>query len=356
MRLAEPHGLQDAVAVSPRRCVVAAAAIAVALAAGAAAARSSSPTADKPKQIWVGTLRLSYFRHFESVKPHGTAVEKSSRTLVITNKKDGTAVATGSIRTTTSFPCSNGSASGRVEVWNIRAKVKPLRVTFVKERYQIEYPNPSSKVTIEELECTGRRSRVVGAFAMNVGFQLYGRASPSATRIAGEWKNLPACEGTCISYEWSGRWDLRRVAVAGGDTDGDGSGGSDTGAGSSGGGGPAGSGCDARTRNGTTGDDVLRGTAAAELIRGLAGDDRIAALAGADCLRGGAGDDLLQGGLGRDLLVGDAGTDVLDGGPGNDELRARDGRAETVHCGAGGADVAIVDASDRVSGCETVRR
>lgn len=339
-----------------RRLVIAAA-LSLALAAGAATAGGGSPAAAKPKQIWVGTLYLSYFRHFESAQPYGTAVEKDTRTLTITNKKDGTATVTGSIRSRTSYPCSNGTFSGRVEQWAVGAKVRPVTVSFVKDRYQIEFTNPSSRVTIQEIDCTESRPRVVPAFAMNVGFQLYGRAKPGVTRLTGEWRHSPACEGTCVSYSWLGRWNLRLVTISGGEKGGSGgSGGGGTGGGGSGGRGGVGAACDARVRNGTAGDDVLRGTAAAELIRGLAGNDRVAGLAGADCLRGGAGDDVLQGGLGRDLVVGDGGKDVLDGGPGDDELRARDSVAEDVRCGAGGGDAAIVDASDRVAGCETVRR
>lgn len=47
---------------------------------------------------------------------------------------------------------------------------------------------------------------------------------------------------------------------------------------------------------------------------------------------------------------------MLVGGPGNDRINSRDGTVEVANCGAGGRDVATVDARDRTRGCETVRR
>lgn len=101
-----------------------------------------------------------------------------------------------------------------------------------------------------------------------------------------------------------------------------------------------------RTSSGTPQDDRLTGTAGNDLIYGRGGNDR---------LLGGAGNDVLYGGLGNDVLYGGPGTDRLYGGPGKDELHARDGRRDTVDCGPG-RDVAWVDRSDRVSGCERVVR
>lgn len=117
-------------------------------------------------------------------------------------------------------------------------------------------------------------------------------------------------------------------------------------------------------RAGTRRADRLSGTPLGDLLLGAGGSDRLSGGAGDDCLRGGAGndrldggagDDELQGDAGNDTLTGGAGTDVLRGGAGRDRLSARDGRAETVDCGAG-RDRATVDTADRLRGCEIVRR
>lgn len=72
----------------------------------------------------------------------------------------------------------------------------------------------------------------------------------------------------------------------------------------------------------------------------------------AETLRGGAGADVLRGLGGNDRLVGLHGNDRIFGGAGNDRLEARGGGADLVDCGSG-RDVAVVDPSDRVRGCET---
>ncbi len=74
-----------------------------------------------------------------------------------------------------------------------------------------------------------------------------------------------------------------------------------------------------------------------------------------DVLRGTKRGDRLRGFAGRDLLVGRAGRDCLDGGRGNDRILARGGGRDSVVCGAGNRDVAVVDRRDRVRGCEIVR-
>jgi Ca2+-binding RTX toxin-like protein len=132
----------------------------------------------------------------------------------------------------------------------------------------------------------------------------------------------------------------------------------------------------------TNGDDVVVGTASGETICGLLGDDEIDARdgddtvygdgcgvrtgpGGRDILKGGAGDDVLFGAGGRDRLAGGAGKDRLVGGPGvnrysggggNDRIAARNGKRETVNCGGGRKDVAVVDRRDKVKGCEKVKR
>lgn len=115
---------------------------------------------------------------------------------------------------------------------------------------------------------------------------------------------------------------------------------------------------------GTPGSDRLTGDGRADLILGLAGADRISGRGDDDCLIGGSGRDRLVGGAGWDRLTGGAGADSLtggsgrnryDAGPGNDVVRAANNRAELVSCGTG-RDRARVDRSDRVRGCERVRR
>jgi hypothetical protein len=167
---------------------------------------------------------------------------------------------------------------------------------------------------------------------------------------------------------------------------------------------------------GTAGDDVLVGTTGADDLFGLAGNDQLRGARGDDVLAGGPGSDDLAGGPGRDAVVyagepavsvtlddlandgprgesdnvqtdveevygtpaddlvvasagaetldGAAGDDYLDGGggadqlygaDGNDRVTARDGRRDAVDCGPG-ADIAIVDDRDAVTGCEIIDR
>lgn len=61
-----------------------------------------------------------------------------------------------------------------------------------------------------------------------------------------------------------------------------------------------------------------------------------------------------MGTLSDDILSGGDGPDTLDGRDGNDRIEVRDGGADTVICGPGTADVAIVDETDSVTGCERV--
>jgi hypothetical protein len=81
-----------------------------------------------------------------------------------------------------------------------------------------------------------------------------------------------------------------------------------------------------------------------EDVTGTSGDDVIAGDADANQIAGGAGSDDLTGGGGFDALYGDDGVDLL---------RARDGNPERVDCGADN-DFAVVDAFDRVSGCDSL--
>ena len=133
----------------------------------------------------------------------------------------------------------------------------------------------------------------------------------------------------------------------------------------------------ARARNvivGTSGDDRRSGSALPDLMLGGRGVDVLRGLGGADCLYGHKGADRLFGGRGRDRLFGGPGPDRVSGGAGddlidsgsgrdriaagagNDRVRARGHAADTIDCGPGRRDVAIVDEADRTRRCEQVRR
>jgi hypothetical protein len=96
------------------------------------------------------------------------------------------------------------------------------------------------------------------------------------------------------------------------------------------------------------------GTRRSDRLVGTDGPDELRGLAGSDHINGRGGDDRLSGGAGNDHLAGGRGADRLLGGSGNDVLSARDGRRDTVDCGKGRRDRAIVD--DRVRACERVSR
>jgi RTX calcium-binding nonapeptide repeat (4 copies) len=159
------------------------------------------------------------------------------------------------------------------------------------------------------------------------------------------------------------------------------------------------------TLNGTASDDSLYGREGDDTLNGLAGNDDLDGGPGADTLNGGAGTDAatyggrtatvtvtmdgkandgeggegdkvgsdveaiyggkagdtLTGGRnadtidgqgGNDSITGGNGVDFLFGGDGNDTINSRDGKAETVDCGAGNADRIIGDKSDKATGCE----
>jgi hypothetical protein len=55
-------------------------------------------------------------------------------------------------------------------------------------------------------------------------------------------------------------------------------------------------------------------------------------------------------------LSGGKDVNTYRGGAGNDSLNARNGKRETVDCGSGQKDSAVVDRSDVVRGCEKVKR
>ena len=118
-------------------------------------------------------------------------------------------------------------------------------------------------------------------------------------------------------------------------------------------------------QTGTDGKDRLSGGAGNDSLFGAGGNDRLSGGAGKDKLFGGNGNDVLDGGAGRDSLDGGRGNDKLVGGKdankykagaGNDNVNAKNGKKETVDCGAGRKDKATVDRADTVRGCESVRR
>jgi len=107
---------------------------------------------------------------------------------------------------------------------------------------------------------------------------------------------------------------------------------------------------------GGAGSDELGGGPAADVLLGGDGADRLAGGGGADRLRGASGDDTLGGEDGADDVDGGLGRDLIDGGAGDDVLRARDGQADELLCGAGD-DRVEADTLDRIAAdCERGER
>ena len=101
------------------------------------------------------------------------------------------------------------------------------------------------------------------------------------------------------------------------------------------------------TLRGGTGNDRVSGGSAADVVQGNAGRDR---------LFGGSGNDQLFGMSGADRITGGKGRDSIEGGTGNDVIYARDGQRDSIDCGLGRRDRALVDRKDQVTGCEHVSR
>lgn len=110
------------------------------------------------------------------------------------------------------------------------------------------------------------------------------------------------------------------------------------------------------TLNGGSGNDRLNGAKGKDKLKGGAGKDALAGGKGNDRLDGGKGNDRLDGGAGNDKLIGGKGKNRYRGGSGNDTINARNRKKETVNCGKGRKDRAVVDRKDKVKGCEKVRR
>jgi hypothetical protein len=107
------------------------------------------------------------------------------------------------------------------------------------------------------------------------------------------------------------------------------------------------------TRHGGPGPDRLVGTKKADVLDGKGGADTLLGKKGADRLIGGPGADTIVGGKGRDQINSKKG--VLVDSAGNDLIKARDGTADVINCGAGD-DKAIVDrVEDGVFDCEKVK-
>jgi Ca2+-binding RTX toxin-like protein len=104
------------------------------------------------------------------------------------------------------------------------------------------------------------------------------------------------------------------------------------------------------------GNDSLYGAGGNDKLFGDDGNDSLFGGDGADQLSGGKGKDLLDGGTGNDKLTGGKDTNKYKGGSGNDSVNAKNGKKETVDCGAGKKDSATVDRADKVKGCEKVKR
>jgi hypothetical protein len=99
------------------------------------------------------------------------------------------------------------------------------------------------------------------------------------------------------------------------------------------------------------------------ILDGGPGDNLLIGGRQGDVLLGGDGNDRLRGAGGADLVIAGRGRDVIFGGPGRDRINSgpparfppRDPKRDTVRCGAG-RDRVKADRSDRLRGCEVIRR
>lgn len=114
---------------------------------------------------------------------------------------------------------------------------------------------------------------------------------------------------------------------------------------------------------GNAGNDTASGGRGDDGVMGDAGNDKLFGNQGIDVLFGGAGNDDLWGLAGADVAL--PGADTLNGGTGNDSFHTRDGEPDTVICGPGKKDVALLDRVDVIGdatpsnakgSCETVQR
>jgi Tol biopolymer transport system component len=106
---------------------------------------------------------------------------------------------------------------------------------------------------------------------------------------------------------------------------------------------------------GRSGDDLLRGLVGADCVYGERGADRLSGGGGPDRLFGGRGADRLRGGAGGDVINPGSGRDRVAAGPGNDRVLARGNARDTIDCGPGRRDLALIDRFDDTRRCERVR-
>ena len=120
---------------------------------------------------------------------------------------------------------------------------------------------------------------------------------------------------------------------------------------------------------GTDEEDQISGGSQPDTIYGLRANDDIAGQFGNDTLYGDEGSDAIGGSFGDDAQFGGEGpdelrdfvgndVDLLVGGPGNDGAVTKDGDGlDTIKCGKGKKDRAVVDRGDTVSkSCESISR
>ena len=99
------------------------------------------------------------------------------------------------------------------------------------------------------------------------------------------------------------------------------------------------------------------GLATGVVVNGLGGTDVIdlSRVSAANGFTGITGTNSLDGGSGPDTLIGSGFSDEVTGGDGTDLIQVRDGRSDTVDCGAGLDSVQADQLSvDRISNCEVV--
>ncbi len=107
--------------------------------------------------------------------------------------------------------------------------------------------------------------------------------------------------------------------------------------------------------SGLGGADCISGGAAADVLSGGSGNDRISGGSGNDRISGGSGNDTISGGSGNDRISGGGGRNKINAGSGNDTINVRNRRRDVVNCGKG-RDRVVADRSDRLRGCELVKR